>query len=79
MCACEQLFAGLGHMLANMKRTTSLNRKLPKLPIVRSEAEHAAQRPSAADTFGVSEDFFDVEDEHVEVDVIVQRMIYGAN
>lgn len=29
--------------------------------------------------FGVSEDFFDVEDEHTEVDVIVQRMIYGAN
>jgi hypothetical protein len=62
-----------------MKRTTFPDRKLPKLPIARSEGEHAAQRPSAADTFGASEDFFDLEDEHAEVDVIVQRVIYGAN
>ena len=79
MYACEHIFAGFEHMLTNMKRTTFPNRKLPKLPIAWSEAEYAAKRASAADTFGVSEDFFDVEDEHAEVDIIVQRMISGAN
>jgi hypothetical protein len=62
-----------------MKRNTLPRRKSPELPIARREASHAALQAHAADKSGVSEDFFDVEDEQAEVGVIVQKMIHGAN
>ena len=64
-----------------MKRAAFRHRKLPELPIAWREAEYAALRVNAADTCDdrVSEDIFDVEDEHAEVDIIVHRMIHWAN
>ena len=64
-----------------VKRSVFHRRKLPELPIAWREAEYAALRANAADTCDdrVSEDIFDVEDERAEVDIIVHRMIHGAN
>jgi len=64
-----------------MKRIAFRRRKLPALPIAWREAEYAALRANAADTCDdrVSEDIFDVEDEHAEVDIIVHRMTHGVN
>ena len=64
-----------------MKRTAHYRRKLPERPAAWRAAEYAALRANAADTCDdrVSEDIFDVEDEHAEVDIIVQKMIYGAH
>jgi hypothetical protein len=64
-----------------MKRSAFRSRKLPQLPIAWREAEYAALRTNAADTCDdrVSENIFDVEDERVEVENIVHRMIHGAN
>jgi hypothetical protein len=64
-----------------MKRSAFRSRKLPELPIAWREAEYAALRSNAADTCDdrVSENIFDVEDERVEVENIVYRMIHGAN
>lgn len=64
-----------------MKRIAFRRRKVPEHPIAWREAEYAALRANAADTCDerVSENIFDAEDEHVEVDIIVQRMIHGAN
>lgn len=64
-----------------MKHSAFRSRKLPELPIAWREAEYAALRTNAADTCDdrVSENIFDVEDERVEVENIVHRMIHGAN
>jgi len=64
-----------------MKRSALRSRKLPELPIAWREAEYAALRANTADTCDdrVSENIFDVEDERVEVENIVHRMIHGAN
>jgi hypothetical protein len=80
--------AGFEHMLRRswitvpgetiMKRIAFPHRKLPELPIAWLEAEYVP-RADAADRSGVSEDFFDVEDERAEVDIIVHRMILGAH
>jgi hypothetical protein len=85
MYACEHVFAGFEHMIANrprrvnVKRNTLPRRKSPDLPVAWREANYAVLQAHTADKSGVSEDFFDVEDEQAEVDVIVQRMIHGAN
>jgi hypothetical protein len=87
MYACEHVFAGFEHMLrgcwqtrrVNVKRNTLPRRKSPELPIAWREANYAVLQAHAADKSGVSEDFFDVEDEQAEVEVIVQRMTHGAN
>lgn len=64
-----------------MKRSTYSSRKLPELNIAWREAEYAALRTNAADTCDdrVSEDIFDVEDERVEVENIIHKMVHGAN
>jgi hypothetical protein len=64
-----------------MKRSAIRGRKIPELPIAWGEAEYAALRVNAADTCDdrVSENIFDVEDECAQVDIIVHRMIHGAN
>ena len=64
-----------------MKRTAFQRRKLPERPIAWLEAEYAELRANAADTREdfVSENMFDVEDEHAEVDFIVHRMNRRAN
>jgi hypothetical protein len=64
-----------------MKRTAIPRRKLLEIPITWRVAEYAALRANAADTCDdrVSEDIFDIEDEHAEVGIILHRMNYGAN
>ena len=64
-----------------MKHSAFRSRKQPELPVAWREAEYAAVRANAADTFDdrVSEEIFDVEDERAEVDSIVHGMIHGAN
>jgi hypothetical protein len=64
-----------------MKHSAFRSRKLSELPIAWHKAEYAALRANAADTCDdrVSENIFDVEDERAEVDIIVDRMIHGAN
>jgi hypothetical protein len=91
MYASAQIAAGFEHMLRQcwqtvrreetMKRSAFRSRKLPKLPIAWREAEYAALRANAADTcdYRVSENIFDAEDERAEVDIIVRRMVHGAN
>ena len=70
-------------MLANvpgettMKRTAFRRRKLPAIPIAWREAEYA-ELQNAADTWD-SEDIFDIEDEHAEVDILVHGMIRRVN
>lgn len=64
-----------------MKRNVIHSRKSAELPIVWNEAEFAAVWANISDTCDdrVSDDIFDVEDEHAEVDVIVRGMNHGAN
>jgi hypothetical protein len=64
-----------------MKRSAFRVRKLAERPIAWREAEYAALRANAADTCDdrVSENIFDVEDEHAEIDIIVRGMIRDAN
>ena len=64
-----------------MKRSAFRSGEPVKLPIAWREAEYAALRANAADTYDdrVSENIFDVEDEHAEVDIIVRGMIRDAN
>ena len=64
-----------------MKRTALRSRKLPQLSIALHEAEYAALRANAADSCDdrVTENIFDVEDERAEVDILIYRMIHGAN
>jgi len=68
---CSQIFSGD----TIMKRTALRRRQSPEVPIAWREAEEAALRANAADTCDdrVSEDIFDVEDEHAEVDIILHR------
>ena len=64
-----------------MKR--NVIRTLPSVAIraIWNEAEFAAAWRNVTDTFDdrVSEDIFDIEDEHAEVDIIVRGMVHGAN
>lgn len=64
-----------------MRRSTRCTRTLPEHPIAWREAEYAALQADSADTFDdrVSEDIFDVEDEHAEVHIIARRMSRGAD
>jgi len=64
-----------------MKRTAIRRRNSPELPIAWREAEYAALRANAADTWDdrVSDDILDVEDEHAELDIIIHRMIHDAH
>ena len=59
-----------------MKRTAVRRRKSAAIPITWQQAEYAALRANAADTCDdrVSEEIFDIEDEHAEIDLIVHRM-----
>lgn len=60
-----------------MKRTALRTRQLVARSIPWDEAEYALLQANAADTCDdrVSDDIFDVEDEHAEVDIIVRGMI----
>ena len=64
-----------------MRRNAIRSRKSPKLPIAWREAEYAALRAIAADTYDdrVSENLFDVADARAEVDIIVHGMMHDAN
>lgn len=64
-----------------MKRNAPRGRKLSELPIAWREAKYAALRANAEVTRddSVSDDNFDVNDERADVDIIVDRMIHGAN
>jgi hypothetical protein len=64
-----------------MKRSAFRGPKLPERPIARREADYAASRANAADTYDdrSSENIFDVEDERAEVDIIVHGMLHDAN
>ncbi|HEY5291209.1 MAG TPA: hypothetical protein VIJ43_02735 [Burkholderiales bacterium] len=64
-----------------MKHNAFRGRKISELPIAWREAEYAALRANAADACDdrVTEDIFDVEDEHAEVDIIVHRMSHDAS
>jgi len=64
-----------------MKHHAIRSRKSPQFPIAWREAEYAALRADATDTFDdrVSENIFDVEDERAEVDIIVHGMKHDAN
>ena len=64
-----------------MKRSAHRSRKSPQLPVAWREAEYAALRSNAADSYDdrVSENIFDIEDERAEVDSIVQRMMHDLN
>jgi hypothetical protein len=67
--------------MTTMKNTGPSHHKSPEPPIAWGEAEYAALRVGATDTFDdrVSEDIFDAEDERAEVDIIVHGMIHNAN
>ncbi len=64
-----------------MKRNAFRSPKVAELPVDWSEAEFAAIWANVKDTCDdrVSENIFDVEDEHAEVEMIVRGMIHGAN
>ena len=64
-----------------MKRSTNHNRKTSILPMTRSEDEDATLLRKSADACDdrVSEDIFDVDDEHAEVDIIVQMLNHERN
>ena len=64
-----------------MKRSAFRGNNVPDLPVVWNEAEFAALWASVSNTCDdrVSENIFDPEDEHAEVDIIVRSMNHGAN
>jgi len=64
-----------------MKRNAIRTQPSAELPVVWNDAEFAAAWKNVTDTCDdrVSEDIFDVEDEHAEVDIIVRGMDHGAN
>ena len=64
-----------------MKRNASLSRKAAEFPRAWREAKYAALWANVTDICDdrVSDDIFDVEDEHAEVEIIARRMIHGAN
>lgn len=64
-----------------MKRTAVRRQKTVERPIAWQQAEYAALRAISADTCNdrVSEEIFDIEDEHAEVGIIVHRMQQWAH
>ena len=64
-----------------MKRSTHRIRKSPELPVAWREAEYAALRDNAADSYDdrISENYFDADDARAEVDNIAHRMIHDSN
>lgn len=58
-----------------MTRAAVRRRKSAVIPLAWQQAEYAALRAIAADTCDdrVSEEIFDFEDEHAEIDLIVPR------
>jgi hypothetical protein len=64
-----------------MKRNVVHSLKFAKPLITWREAEYAALKVNAVDTFDdrVSENIFDIEDEHAEIGIIVDRMIRSAH
>lgn len=64
-----------------MKRNASRSRKSPKLPIAWRDAEYAALRANATDSYDdrVSDTIFNSEDERAEVEIIVHGMMRDAN
>ena len=64
-----------------MKRSAFRSPQTPEFPTAWREAEYAALWADAADTSDdrVSENYFDVEDERAEVDIIAHNMLHGAN
>jgi hypothetical protein len=64
-----------------MKRNSISTQQSAVLPVVWNEAEFAATWNNITDTCDdrVSEDIFDVEDEHAEVDLFVRGMDHGTN
>ena len=56
-----------------MKLNAFRSRKVAKLPVAWREAEYAAIWVNVTDTCEdrISENIFDIEDEHTEVDIIV--------
>ena len=64
-----------------MKRNAIRTRPSAELPAVWNEAEFAATWKNITDTCDdrVSEDIFDVEDEHAEMDIIARGMDHGVN
>ena len=64
-----------------MKLNAFRSRKVAKLPVAWREAEYAVIWANVTDTCEdrISENIFDIEDEHTEVDIIVRRMMRGAN
>jgi hypothetical protein len=71
--SCSQTAAGE----STMKRIALRTRQLAARSIPWDEAEYALLRTNVADICDdrVSDDIFDVEDEHAEVDMIVRGMI----
>ena len=64
-----------------MKRNAISTQPSAEGPVVWNEAEFAVEWKNITDTCDdrVSDDIFDIEDEHVEVDLIVRGMDHGAN
>ena len=64
-----------------MKRSAYRSSKSSPLPIAWREAEYAALRSNAADSYDdrVSENIFDIDDERAEIDSIIQRINHDAN
>ena len=64
-----------------MKRTVSSRRNSARIPLSWRAAEYAALKTNAEDNCDdrVSEDIFDVEDEHAAVELIVHSIFHGAN
>ena len=84
---CRRVRAHAGSIRAGrkgeqtMKRSTHRSRKSAELPIAWREAEYAALRNNAADSYDdrISENYFDAEDARAEVDSIVHRIIHDSN
>jgi hypothetical protein len=62
-----------------MKHTTLRSPHPYRLPLAWRETEYAALQAEAADTFDdrVSQNIFDIEDEHAEVDIVVRGMAHN--
>jgi len=64
-----------------MKRSTHRSHPTPQLPVAWRDAEYAAVRANAADSYDdrVFENMFDAEDERAEIESIVRRPDFDAN
>ena len=64
-----------------MKRTAIRSARTLPLPLTWREAEYAALRADAADSYDdrVSQNMFDAEDERAEIDNVVHGMIGDAH